>query len=51
MLTLLVCMLYVMSNKPPLVSCLVALALALIVAAVPALRVRASAAGAQQRSS
>jgi hypothetical protein len=46
MLTLLVCMLYVMSNKPPLVSCLVALALALIVAAVPALRVRSSAAGA-----
>jgi hypothetical protein len=46
MLTLLVCMLYVMSNKPPLVWCLVALALALIVAAVPALRVRSSAAAA-----
>lgn len=44
MVTLLVCMLYVMSSKPPLHSCFVALALALLVALVPALRVRAPAA-------
>jgi hypothetical protein len=42
--TLLVCMLYVMSSKPPLVSCLVALALALLVALLPALRVQRTAA-------
>jgi hypothetical protein len=42
MLTLLICMLYVMSNKPALVWCLVAVALALVVPLVPALRVRAA---------
>jgi hypothetical protein len=37
--TLMACMLFVMSSKPPLMWCLVAVALALVVALLPALRV------------
>ncbi len=48
MMTLLVCMLYVMSSKPPLAWCLVGLALALIVPLVPALRVQPRARAAEQ---
>lgn len=42
MLTLLIAMLYVMSNKPPLAGCIIAVLLALAVPLIPALRVRAS---------
>ena len=48
LVTLLVCMLYVMSSKPPLPSCLVGLALALIVPLIPALRVQPRARAAEQ---
>ena len=50
LVTLMVCMLYVMSSKPPLASCLVALAVALILPLVPALRVQPRAVAAQRPS-
>jgi hypothetical protein len=50
LVTLMVCMLYVMSSKPPLVWCLVAVALALLVPLVPALRVGPRGVAAQERT-
>lgn len=48
LVTLLACMLYIMSSKPPLVWCLVAVAVALILPLVPALRVSPGAVAARQ---